>query len=63
MSFYKFESHFPFHYALLRALGSSAFCSDEDAANIELSKEDTMVQHRIPDVRKMPALVRNSNHD
>jgi hypothetical protein len=38
ISFYKFESHFPFHYALLKALECTGFCFDE------LSKEDMMVQ-------------------
>ncbi|EAW17002.1 ATP-binding protein [Aspergillus fischeri NRRL 181] len=38
ISFYKFESHFSFHYALLQALKCTGLCSDE------LSKEDMMIQ-------------------
>ncbi|RHZ55535.1 uncharacterized protein CDV56_101100 [Aspergillus thermomutatus] len=44
ISFYRFESHFPFHYALLQALKSTHFCSDERAYNTEPSEEDMMVQ-------------------
>jgi hypothetical protein len=43
ISFYKFASHFPFHYALLHALESSDFCSNS-ASSAERSGEDTMVQ-------------------
>lgn len=38
IGFYKYESHFPFHYSLLQALKCTEFCSDE------LCKEDLMVQ-------------------
>ncbi|GIK05275.1 hypothetical protein Aspvir_009379 [Aspergillus viridinutans] len=44
ISFYKFESHFPFHYALLQALNCTEVCSDEDAYDTEFSEEDMMVR-------------------
>ncbi|KAF7158752.1 hypothetical protein CNMCM5623_003916 [Aspergillus felis] len=44
ISFYKFESHFPFHYALVQALTCTEVCSDEDAYGTESSEEDMMVR-------------------
>ncbi|KAF7122048.1 hypothetical protein CNMCM5793_000003 [Aspergillus hiratsukae] len=43
INFYRFESHFPFHYALLQAFACSRFCSDESSSNAERRSEEGMM--------------------